>query len=443
LATGRHTVNFTLLDRAGNEASSSASFIIDPVMPAIPPDPVEVAPSLDRTAFTDLFSSTSFLYTGENPIQTGVSPEIIEPKRAAVIRGKVLGADGGPLPGATISVLGHPEYGHTVSRQDGFFDLAVNGGGPLTLEYERPGYLPVQRQVQVPWQDYAWAPDVVMIKSDPQVTEVGMDSPELQTARGSTITDEDGTRRATLLIPPGTKLAGLELQTLHIRATEYTVGEKGPSAMPAELPPQVGYTYCVELSADEAEEVRFDRPVYLYVENFLNFPVGGVVPVGYYDRAKGVWVPSANERVIRVLGIQDDKALLDVDGSGAPASGEVLTQLGFTEVELHKLAELYTPGQSLWRVPVTHFTPWDCNWPYGPPAGAEAPSMPMAACDGKEDSPCLETGRSTIELQNQILRETIGITGTPYTLNYAGDRVAGHRVAYILEIPLSVASNAL
>jgi len=36
------------------------------------------------------------------------------------------------------------------------FDIAVNGGGLLTVNYEKAGYLSAQRQVQVPWQDYEW-----------------------------------------------------------------------------------------------------------------------------------------------------------------------------------------------------------------------------------------------------------------------------------------------
>ncbi len=56
--------------------------------------------------------------------------------------------------------------------------------------------------------------------------------------------------------------------------------------MPAELPPSSRYTYCVEFTADEAPAagatVRFAQPVMFYVENFLGFPVGSDVPVGYY-----------------------------------------------------------------------------------------------------------------------------------------------------------------
>ena len=33
--------------------------------------------------------------------------------------------------------------------------------------------------------------------------------------------------------------------------------------------------------------------------------------------------------------------------------------------ERHELAQLYQPGQSLWRVPISHFSKYDFNWPYG------------------------------------------------------------------------------
>ena len=38
-----------------------------------------------------------------------------------------------------------------------------------------------------------------------------------------------------------------------------------------------------------------------------------------------------------------------------------LTALGVTAEERARIATLYTAGQSLWRVPLTHFSPWDCN----------------------------------------------------------------------------------
>lgn len=34
----------------------------------------------------------------------------------------------------------------------------------------------------------------------------------------------------------------------------------------------------------------------------------------------------------------------------------------------------YVPGATFWRTSVTHFTPWDCNWHYGPPPDAMPPN---------------------------------------------------------------------
>ena len=120
LAPGYHRVSLQIRDRAGNVSPLSATaFTIDPAMPTLPPDPATVAPRLDGTIVTDLGSATAFLYTGENPIQTGVAQGAIEPVRAAALRGRVLCRDGKSLPGVNISILGHPEFGQTITRQDG------------------------------------------------------------------------------------------------------------------------------------------------------------------------------------------------------------------------------------------------------------------------------------------------------------------------------------
>ncbi len=418
----------------------------------LPPDPVTVAPPMDPTVTTSTFAASEFLYSGDNPIQSGVAPGTIEPRRVAVLRGRVLDRDHLPVGGVHISIKDHDQFGHTLSRADGFFDLAVNGGGWLTVRYEREGYLPVQRQIDVPWQDYRWLPDVVMIPLDPQVTAIDLNAAApVQTARGSLVTDADGTRQATLLFPQGIQAqlvlpdgSTQALSTLHVRATEYTVGETGPLAMPGELPPTSGYTYAVELSVDEAiaagaREVRFDQPVPLYVENFLDFPVGGIVPAGWYDRDKAAWIPSDNGRIIAVLSITDGLADLDVNGSGNPADAAALAALAISEDERRELATLYAPGQSLWRVPVEHFTPWDCNWPYGPPPDAERPTEPDPTEDDKEDEPDCQGG-SIIECQNQVLGKSLPIAGTLFSLNYRSDRVPGRKAGRTLHIPLSGAS---
>ena len=71
-----------------------------------------------------------------------------------------------------------------------------------------------------------------------------------------------------------------------------------------------------------------------------------------------------------ILGINNGLADLDVDGSGVAASAAALASLDITDAERQQLAILYQPGQSLWRVTIPHFSPWDYNWPFGPPANA-------------------------------------------------------------------------
>src|SRR5262249_23606762 len=147
-AQGGDTLSLVVTDATGQ--TSPATTVT--VGSGFPPDPATVAPPLDRSVATTLATATAFLYSGPTPIQTGVAPGTMVPQRAAVLRGLVTDRSGAPLPGVTITVLHHPEFGQTLSRADGMFDLAVNGGGLLTVTYQQAGLLTAQRQVTVPWQ---------------------------------------------------------------------------------------------------------------------------------------------------------------------------------------------------------------------------------------------------------------------------------------------------
>lgn len=418
----------------------------------IPPDPATIAPPLDLTVATNMYSSTQFLYTGPDAIQKGVAAGTITLARAAVVRGRVVSSDNTPIPGVTVTVLNHPELGKSWTRADGMFDLAVNGGGLLTIDYGKTGYLSAQRQADVPWQDFVTIPDVVMIPFDNQATLVVAGSTEpVQVARGSVVADDRGTRQATLFFTEGTTASMVfadnsirPLSTLNVRATEYSVGTNGPDKMPAVLPPSSGYTYCVELSVDEAmaagaPEVRFDRPVITYLENFLGFPVGMAVPAGYYDRQAGTWIASKDGRIVKITGVTNGFADLDIDGNGAPDNAAALSALGIGDPERARLAVLYVPGATLWRVPVTHFSPWDFNLALAPPPGAEAPNTPLPISDKDIDKACTQPG-SIIECENQALGEEVGVAGTPFTLNYRSNRTPGRVRSYTVRIPLSLTS---
>jgi RHS repeat-associated protein len=449
LVPGENNFTLTASDSAGNVSTMALKLTLGN---SLPPDPVTAASPIDPTVASTLAATTEFLYTGSNPIQRDVVPGTIEPRRAAVLRGTVRTRDNNPLSQVAIRIKGHPEFGQTLTRADGMFDMAVNGGGVLTVEYHKDGFLPVQRQINTPWQNYALVSDVVMVPLDDKVTTIDLTaSAPMQVAQGNRITDQDGSRQATIFFPQGTTATLVmpdgttqPLTTLKVRATEYTVGPSGPKAMPAELPPTSGYTYAVELSADEAiaagaKELRFSQPVPVYVDNFLNFPVGGIVPAGYYDRDKTAWIPSDNGRVIKVLGNNNGMADLDVDGSGNPADAQALAALGVTDAERTQIILQYQVGNTLWRVPTPHFTPWDYNWPYSPPSDAKDPQQPNPEKDNPEKDPCKQSG-SIIECQNQILGEKVNVTGTPFSLHYQSDRVLGRKSAYVLSIPLSGSS---
>src|SRR5262249_11969935 len=135
-----------------------------------------------------------------------------------------------------------------------------------------------------------------------------------------------------------------------VRATELTVSPDGLRAMPAALPATTAYTYCVELSVDEAvaadaTQVVFSKSVALYFENYRGFPVGASFPVGWYDRANSVWRPSNDGRVVRIVAIVEGRAYLDVDGDAVQDDADTL--IGTTILEREKLATLYGLGQTL------------------------------------------------------------------------------------------------
>ncbi len=451
-ASGAYVLRLTASDGALS-ASAEVTITVNPAggNPGLPPDPSTVAPPLRLTEATDFAGATDFLYSGLNPIQTGVAQGTIEPRRASVLRGRVLDGAMAPLAGVAIGILNHPELGQTFSRADGVFDMAVNGGGVLIVTYTKAGFLPVQRTVEnIPWGDFAHATDVVMIGLDVNVTAVDLTATvPIQVARGSAITDADGSRQATVFFPQGTQATMVlsdgstqPLSSLSVRATEYTVGPNGPAAMPAKLPPTSGYTYAVEVSIDEAlaadaTTVRFTRPVPFYVENFLNFPVGGIAPVGVYDRQKGAWMAQPNGRVIKILGTTGGLADLDVTGDDAADTGAALSDLGIDDAERAQLATLYAAGTSLWRAALSHFSPIDVNWARNPPANAVAPrqNQPTPQKVRRPDRPKRRWG-SIIRCESQGLGEEIGVAGTPYQLVYTSERVSGRR--YHLDIPVTV-----
>jgi RHS repeat-associated protein len=444
LTTGHNAGAATVNAAYGGFAASKNVQITTTSIPTITPSAV------DRTVVQPVADMIRFLYTGPNPVQTGVAANVIDDRRAATLRGTVHDRSGNPVAGVKITVIGHLELGQTMTRSDGVFDLAVNGGGAMTLRYTKSGYLEAQRLVASQWNDQKVLDDVVIVGIDSAVSTVVMSAATSQVARGTTMSDADGARRATLIFPPGLSASIVAANgttttasALHVRATEFTVGPTGPKSMPASLPSSVAYTYCVDLAADEAvsagaSSVVFSKPVPFYVDNFANLPVGTGVPSASYDTAAAKWVASDNGVVLRIVSITSGAADLDLNGDGI---ADDASAIGVDAAERQSLGTLYSAGKTLWRIPLRHFTAWDFNFSFMLPGDAASPGQQppyWIAAPDKCDTCGDQSGNSIVNGFNSTLRESIPIAGTPYTLEYASSRNA--LTQYSTTIPLTGAS---
>ncbi len=439
-------IEIVVTDSEGT-AVSSGTFTIE-VLPAPNPDPPEdpalSAPPLDLSTVTIFADAVSFLWEGDEPVQIGVAPGVIDPTRVAVIRGRVLDVSGEPLAGVSVRSAVSRQYGATLSRDDGWYDLALNGGGSVTLEYYLAGHIVSQRTIDTDANDYFSIDDVVMVPVSSMGTAIDL-SQSVQIAHGTTEMDDNGARRASLVFLAGTQ-ATLKypdgttepISSFTVRPTEITVGELGPLAMPAELPAFTNYNYAIEYFVDEAAErravsVEFNQPVIGYVDNFLEWPVGAAIPVGAYDRLRRVWEPKDNGSVIQILSEAGGIAELDVVGNGLPATTAQLSEFGISPAERTQLASLYDPGISLWRVRLMHFTsPYDLNplvdSPTPPP-----PTPTVYNSDPKRDCEQTRAG-SIVRCESRVLAETIPVTGTGLSLNYESDRVPGRKTEIVFPI---------
>ncbi|XP_027390986.1 teneurin-1 isoform X5 [Bos indicus x Bos taurus] len=104
-----------------------------------------------------------------------IPPEIsFDSRRACVIRGQVVAVDGTPLVGVNVSFLHHSDYGFTISRQDGSFDLVAIGGISVVLIFDRSPFLPEKRTLWLPWNQFIVVEKVTMqrVMSDPPSCDI-------------------------------------------------------------------------------------------------------------------------------------------------------------------------------------------------------------------------------------------------------------------------------
>ncbi|XP_064481660.1 teneurin-m-like isoform X2 [Ornithodoros turicata] len=82
--------------------------------------------------------------------------------RASVLRGQVVSSSGSPLMGIRVAIASNPASGFTLTRDSGWFDLMVNGGGAVTLQFRREPFQLHERTVMVPWNEIVILSKVIM-----------------------------------------------------------------------------------------------------------------------------------------------------------------------------------------------------------------------------------------------------------------------------------------
>lgn len=391
--------------------------------------PLIVSKKIDTTNF----SFTNFGSQYIDQIPADAIKDIYDEKRFCIIVGQILSADGSPLSGVKVTIHNHGEYGSVLTNNNGAYTIPAEGGLQLTIRYTKLGYTTIDRNVNAPVQDWVRVPDVTMLGIDTKVTQIDLDSNTPQMHISTPVIDDrgersttlvfDGVSRATVLAPDG--FAKI-LTDITVRATEF----KTPESMPSDLPTESAYTYCSDLQIDgvnDDDEVIFDAPVVMYVDNFLGFEVGEIVPVGYYDRKQGKWIGSENGAVIQLLDTDNDGRVDALDSTGDDLPNDLDGDGSFTD-EVVGLADnpAYVAGKSYWRAEMMHLTPWDHNWPYGPPEDAEEPKQEDPKTDDEEPNDCQRSVSSYVTQKSRVFHEDIPVAGTDITLHYSSKRVGGY-----------------
>ena len=353
-----------------------------------------------------------------------------DPLAVAAYTGLVNSRHGQPLPGVQVSFLNRPELGSVRTDADGRF-MITGPAGRQTLIYEKPGHLVVQRGTIAGSNKWATLPTVTLLARDSKRSFIDLAASEPQVHSSSLISDEAGQRRATVVFNniPGARVVSVdgrerELQQFWFSATEYET----PESMPGALPAETAFTFANDLHVDGvhySDTVLFDSPVVMFIDNFLGFEVGEIIPIGYFDRLADEWVASPNGIVVRVLDQNGDGQPDGLDYTGDGQAND-LNGSGITADDAIGLAEAgYQAGDTLWWGSFDHMTPYDYNLA---PSDAEAPTELDVDADLEDPDNTEETCTGSFGKPNQqTFHEAIPVAGTNMALHYNSQRTAGYQ----------------
>lgn len=309
---------------------------------------------------------TAVAFTG--PTETEIGALTLEytptaptfgPDSATLVATVVDAASGAPIPDAVAFLRDVP--GELVTGADGAFAMPTPSGGRYLLTVEREGYTLAQRRVDVASGQALRLPDIRLVAHDSVTATI---TPEA----GGTLSNSAG--NVHLVVPPGAVRAAVDIGGVAFPEDE---------TLPGPLPDSSRWTQAFDLSPDG---VRFDTPAEVRVANELGFAPGTSVPVGYFDRTVGNWVPET-------MGVVSE------DGEWIVAS-------------------------------VRHFSPYDCNFPARERGRAGTGTGTDDDCrDGTRGSSIISDMTGQLTLFAPVARTLSHNADRPYRLVYESERATG------------------
>ncbi|XP_072158624.1 teneurin-m isoform X3 [Bemisia tabaci] len=129
------------------------------------PKPIDILLRKQPPAITASFFERMKFLIEEGSLQNYAKQENFNESRSAVVRGRVVTQMGMGLMGVRVSTS-IPLEGFTLTRDDGWFDILVNGGGAVTLQFGRSPFKSQSRIINVPWNEVVIIDTIVLQMGD-------------------------------------------------------------------------------------------------------------------------------------------------------------------------------------------------------------------------------------------------------------------------------------
>ncbi|GIY16543.1 teneurin-m [Caerostris extrusa] len=134
-------------------------------------DPLDILLRKQPPAVTASFFQRMQFLIEEGSVQSYAHKSVFNDSRASVIRGQVVSTAGSGVMGIRVGLAGSAQPGFTVTREAGWFDILVNGGGAVKLHFQRDPFRPRDVTVVVPWNEIVVIDKVILSLEDEKPLE--------------------------------------------------------------------------------------------------------------------------------------------------------------------------------------------------------------------------------------------------------------------------------